>query len=137
LVVFATMAAAAVALLMFPAAGAATLAVAIVVISLVRSPLILLDPIALRKLRVTSRTDYARIRLRMSAGWAASSVASGALYQAVSMRLIPFVYAPLAAVVGLWVWRAIKPEPPAARATQDPSVRAPLHVRRIPVPMDS
>ena len=135
LVVFATMAAAAVALLMFPAAGAATLAVAIVVISHVRSPLILLDPIALRKLRVTSRTDYARIRLRMSAGWAASSVASGALYQAVSMRLIPFVYAPLAAVVGLWVWRAIKPEPPAARATQDPSVRAPLHVRRIPVPM--
>src|SRR5438128_2900771 len=131
LVVFATMAAAAVALLMFPAAGAATLAVAIVVISLVRSPLILLDPIALRQLRVTSRTDYARIRLRMSAGWAASVILAGATYQALGLRLIPLVYAPLSLLFGLWVWRRIHADGETAR--EEPAARTAIRVSRVPL----
>jgi hypothetical protein len=67
----------------------------VVALSLVRAPFMLLDPIALKRLRQSRRTDYARIRLRTSAGWAASSVASGALLQGVGLRWMPFVYAPL------------------------------------------
>src|SRR5256884_1635727 len=109
MVVVASVAAAAAALLLPVAGRGASLAVVLVVLSLARSPFMLLDPIALRRLRVTRRTDYARIRLRMSAGWAASAVASGALFQLTGLRLIPFVYAPLSALVGLWVWHALKP----------------------------
>ncbi|TMF16586.1 MAG: MFS transporter, partial [Chloroflexi bacterium] len=89
LVVLASVAAAAAALLMVPFGAGASLAVVIVLLSVARSPLTLLDPITLRRLRVTSRTDYARIRLRMSAGWAASAIVSGGVYQALGLRLIP------------------------------------------------
>jgi PPP family 3-phenylpropionic acid transporter len=34
---------------------------------------------------------------------------SGAAYQLISLRLIPFIYAPLTALFGIWVWRALKP----------------------------
>jgi len=129
MVVIASIAAALVALLLPVAGGAASVAVVIVALSLARSPFMLLDPITLRRLRVAPRTDYARIRLRMSAGWAASAVASGALFQLTGLRLIPFVYAPLSALVGLWVWHALKPI-----GTQ-PAEPAPVavKVRRVPI----
>ena len=134
LVVLATIVAALVALLIIPFREGIWLAVVIVVLTIARSPLSLLDPIALRKLRVTSRTDYARIRLRMSAGWAASVIVAGAAYQAYGLWLIPYLYAPLSVGVGLWVWRAIKPdravEPAEPKAAARPAV-----ARRVPAAM--
>jgi MFS transporter, PPP family, 3-phenylpropionic acid transporter len=103
--------------------GLVTVALVIVALSLVRAPFMLLDPIALKRLRQARRTDYARIRLRTSAGWAASSVASGALLQGFGLRLMPFVYAPLAATFGTWVWRTIKPMPGEASTVSAPDVR--------------
>jgi len=97
---------AAVALLL--AAAHTTFAVAAVMVAfwVVRAPLIsLLDAIALQRLRTASRVGYARIRLRMSAGWAASVVLSGGLFQVAGLRLIPFVYAPMGLLAALWVWR--------------------------------
>jgi MFS transporter, PPP family, 3-phenylpropionic acid transporter len=105
-----TAAAAALALTLALAGDGTTLALLILALTLVRTPLTLLDAIVLRKLRGFSRTGYARIRLRMSAGWAVSAIASGAAYQVFGLRLIPFIYAPLTAVVALWIWRAVKPE---------------------------
>jgi PPP family 3-phenylpropionic acid transporter len=131
LVVAATGAAALVALALPVAAGGAALTVVIVALTIVRSPLGLLDPITLRRLRQTSRTDYARIRLRMSAGFAASALASGAVYQQGGLRLIPFLYVPLSLLAGLWIWRAVKPEPRAAEEAARPAVR----MRAVPVPM--
>jgi MFS family permease len=55
------------------------------------------------------RTAYARIRLRMSAGWACSAILAGSFFQVAGLRLMPLVYAPLAALFGLWARRAIKP----------------------------
>jgi len=124
MVVFATAGAAATALLLvFP--GAATVALVVIALSFVRSPLMLLDPIALRRLLHAPRTDYARIRLRTSAGWAASSVASGALLQGFGLRLIPFLYAPLSLLLGAWVWRALKPAPREATTPAASQVRLP------------
>jgi PPP family 3-phenylpropionic acid transporter len=111
IVVVASIAAASAALLLALTDGATVLTAAIVVLWLARAPFMLLDPIALRRLRTGRRTDYARIRLRMSAGWAASVTVTGAVYQAISLRLMPFVYAPLAGLFGFWVWRALKPAP--------------------------
>ena len=105
-----TSAAAALALTLLVAGDGATLGVLIVALTLVRSPLTLLDAISLRALRTKSRTGYARIRLRMSAGWAVSAVVSGAVYQVFGLHLIPFLYAPLTAILSLWIWRAVKPE---------------------------
>lgn len=109
-----TAAAAAFSLTLVLARDGVVLALLILVLTLVRTPLTLLDAIALRKLRAMSRTGYARIRLRMSAGWAVSAIAPGAAYQVFGLRLIPLIYAPLTAVVALWVWRAVKPEADAA-----------------------
>src|SRR5438034_11372458 len=131
LVVLASVAAAAAALLMVPFGAGASLAVVIVLLSVARSPLTLLDPITLRRLRVTSRTDYARIRLRMSAGWAASVIVAGATYQALGLRLIPLVYAPLSLLFGLWVWRKIHADGETAR--EEPTVRTTVHVSRVPL----
>jgi PPP family 3-phenylpropionic acid transporter len=131
LVAIASAAATAVALLMALAGGAAVLAAAIIAISFVRAPFILLDPIALRRLRETTRTDYARIRLRMSAGWSGSAVISGAFFQVAGLRLIPFVYAPLVALFGLWVWRAVKPSVPAQPIQMPPAV--PPRLPRVPL----
>lgn len=129
LVVLASGAACAVALTMALADGGAQVAIAIVALSLARAPLMLLDPIALRRLMHSSRTDYARIRLRTSAGWTVSAVASGALFQGLGLRLMPFVYAPLVAVFGLWVRRAVKPDGAAPIATDV------LKVARAPWPL--
>src|SRR5712691_1763289 len=119
---------AAAAALVLVAPGAVTVALVIIALSLVRAPLMLLDPIALRKLRQAPRTDYARIRLRTSAGWAASSVASGALLQGFGLRLVPLIYAPLAVVLGGWAWRTLKPaagEAPPAPNPQASMARIP------------
>lgn len=129
MVVAAGIAAAAVALLL-PVATSATMIGALVVgLAVARAPFLLLDPIALKKLRLAPRTDYARIRLRMSAGWAVSAVASGALFQATGLRLIPFVYAPLSILVGLWVLRALKPAADAPVMEANPE----MHLRRVPL----
>lgn len=129
LVVLASGAACAVALTIALATGGTEVAIAIVALSLVRAPFMLLDPIALRRLMHSSRTDYARIRLRTSAGWTLSAVTSGTLFQGVGLRLMPFVYAPLVAVFGLWVRHAIRPEGTTA------VLAGPLQVRRIPWPL--
>lgn len=110
LVVIASAAACAVALTVAVAGGAAEVATAIVALALVRAPFMLLDPITLRRLIRTSRTDYARIRLRSSAGWTLSAVASGTLFQTAGLRLMPIVYAPLVAVFGAWFRHAVKPD---------------------------
>ena len=111
LIVLASIAAALAALLLEVTGGAVALSAVIVVLWLARAPFTLLDPIALRRLRKARRTDYARIRLRMSAGWAASVTLTGGVYQAVGLRLIPLVYAPLTALFGAWVWRRLQPSP--------------------------
>jgi MFS transporter, PPP family, 3-phenylpropionic acid transporter len=113
IVVVASLAASSAALLLALTDGAIVLTAVIVVLWLARAPFMLLDPIALRRLRTGRRTDYARIRLRMSAGWAGSVTVTGAAYQLISLRFMPFVYAPLTALFGLWVWRALKPAPRA------------------------
>jgi PPP family 3-phenylpropionic acid transporter len=126
MVVFAGIAAGATALLLV-APGIVTVALVIIALSLVRSPLMLLDPIALRRLRQAPRTEYARIRLRTSAGWAVSSVASGAIFQGFGLRLVPFVYAPLAVLLGGWIWRAVRPSP-----LETTSANAQAGVSRVP-----
>ena len=136
MLVLASACAVTVALMLALTGGGVGLALVVVALYVARSPLMLLDPIALRRLRTARRTDYARIRLRMSAGWAGSVVLSGGAFQALSLRLLPFVYAPLAAIVGLWVWRFIKPvevTPVAGDAIAHP---APMNAR-LPLAMVS
>ena len=132
IIVVASIAAALSALLLALTDGAVVLTTVIVVLWLARAPFMLLDPIALRRLRKGPRTDYARIRLRMSAGWAASVTATGGLYQVISLRLMPFVYAPLTAIFGLWVWRALAPAP-AERAQPQPVAASPAKMTRVPL----
>ena len=129
MVVAASAAAAGIALLLAISRSSLTIAVVIVALSVARAPFMLLDPIVLKRLRLTPRTDYARIRLRMSAGWAASAVASGALFQATGLRLIPFVYAPLSILVGLWAFRTLKPSREREAVESNPQVPP----RRIPI----
>jgi MFS transporter, PPP family, 3-phenylpropionic acid transporter len=132
IIVVASVAAALSALLLLLTNGAAVLTAVIVVLWLARAPFMLLDPIALRRLRKSRRTDYARIRLRMSAGWAASVTVTGGVYQVISLRLMPFVYAPLTALFGLWVWRNLKPAPGIESAERQPASTV-KHVARLPL----
>jgi len=84
------------------------LALAIVALWIARSPLAsLLDAIALHRLGAARTTGYARIRMRMSAGWAASAIVIGGLLQVTGYWLIPFLYAPLIAIFAIWAWRNI------------------------------
>src|SRR5207247_10639679 len=117
---------AAVAALLLNLPGVVSVGLIVIALSLVRSPFMLLDPIALRRLRQARRTDYARIRLRTRAGWAASSVVSGAILQGFGLRLIPYLYAPVTLFLGTWVWRALKPTP------RDPGQGTGPQVRRLP-----
>jgi len=114
---------AAIAALLLNLPGVVAVALVVIAIALIRSPFVLLDPIALRRLRQARRTDYARIRLRTSAGWAASSVASGAVLQGFGLRLIPYLYAPLTVLLGTWVWRELKPTPVDAGQAPSPQTR--------------
>ncbi|HEV2413409.1 MAG TPA: MFS transporter [Candidatus Dormibacteraeota bacterium] len=128
----ATIAAALTALLLAVTNGAVLLTAVIVVLWLARAPFMLLDPIALRRLINSRRTDYARIRLRMSAGWAASVTVIGGVYQLLSLRLMPFVYAPLTLLFGFWVWRAVKPAP-SAEKTAAPVASGPRRLGKLPL----
>jgi len=110
-VVGASVAAAGVVLLFPLAQGAFPVALVTAALFLARAPFTLLDPITLQRLREASRTRYARIRLRMSAGWALCAVISGGVYQVFGLRMMPFLYAPMVAVFGLWVWHALRPAP--------------------------
>ncbi len=106
--VFACACAAAVVLVLAVPGGPILLAAATVLLWVVRSPLAaLLDSIALHRLGSGRSTGYARIRMRMSAGWAGSAIVVGGLLQIGGYRLIPFLYAPLIAVFAIWAWRNV------------------------------
>lgn len=110
--------AAAVVLVLAVPGGPLLFAAATVLLWIVRSPLAsLLDSIALHRLGGARTTGYARIRMRMSAGWAASAIVVGALLQVVGYRLIPFLYAPLIALFTVWAWRNIVQAAPAPQVT--------------------
>ena len=133
ILVVASAAAALASLLLALTNGAVALAAVIVVLWLARAPFMLLDPITLRRLRKAPRTDYARIRLRMSAGWAGSVTASGAVFQVISLRLMPFVYAPLTLLFGMWVWRSLKPVQSGQPVELTPPAAVPRRVPKVPV----
>ncbi len=133
ILVVASIAAALASLLLALTNGAVVLAAVIVVLWLARAPFMLLDPITLRRLRKAPRTDYARIRLRMSAGWAGSVTLSGAVFQVISLRLIPFVYAPLTLLFGMWVWRFLKPVQPSQPMELLPSAAVPRRLPKVPL----
>src|SRR5438445_1103585 len=135
ILVVASIAAALAALLLALTNGAVTLAAVIVVLWLARAPFMLLDPITLGRLRKAPRTDYARIRLRMSAGWAGSVTVLRAILQVVSLRLIPFVYAPLTLLFGMWVWRSLTPVQAIESVELPPLAGVPRRVPKVPVAM--
>jgi MFS transporter, PPP family, 3-phenylpropionic acid transporter len=127
--------AAAVVVLMLPfARGAVALGAATTVLLMARAPFTLLDPIALQRLREENRTRYARIRLRMSAGWALSAVVSGGLFQVFGLRLMPFVYAPMVLIFGLWVRRSLWATAPV-RAPREPGDAMGRRIPVVPVAM--
>ena len=106
----ATVAAAVGALLLATAHGSFAVAAVTVVLFVARSPFTsLLDAIALQKLGAPGSSGYARIRLWQSAGWAAAAVSSGAVFQVAELQLIPFLYAPMVLLLGIWVWFALYP----------------------------
>lgn len=130
-----TAAASALGLVLALAQDGASLALMILVLTLARSPLTLLDAIALRRLRTMSRTGYARIRLRMSAGWTASAVLSGIAYDVFGLKLAPLLYAPLTAVVALSVWRSLKPDVAVADPEASDFMPGPIRLNAIPLAM--
>lgn len=133
IIVAGTVAAASCALLLVFGGGAVGVAAVIVALWLARAPFMLLDPIALRRLRKAPRTDYARIRLRMSAGWAASVTVTGAAYQLLTLRLMPILYAPLTVLFGVWVWRGLKPTPGGDAEDAQPVAAAPRRIGGLPL----
>jgi PPP family 3-phenylpropionic acid transporter len=135
MVVIASAAAALIALLFALTGAPVVVAIVMVSLSLARSPLMLLDPIALGRLMDVARTRYARIRLRMSAGFAISAVVSGAAFQTIGLWLIPFAYAPLTAIFGVWVWRALKPTLRAQRTQDKPEGVRALRIPHVPLPL--
>ncbi len=130
-----TASAAALGLALALAGDGGSLAALILILTLARSPLTLLDAIALRRLRTMSRTGYARIRLLMSAGWAVSAIVSGLAYHLFGLRLIPFLYGPLTAVVALAVWRSVKPDIVVADVTSSDLIPDAGRLNRIPIAM--
>ena len=135
MVVVGSATAAMIAVLVAFANGSIALAIALAFWWVARSPFALLDPIALARLLEVARTRYARIRLRMSAGFAVSAVVSGAGFQVFGLRFIPFVYAPLVAIFGLWVWHALKPIARAPRAQERPGIVRAIRLPRVSLPL--
>lgn len=117
------------------AGDGASLAMLILVLTLFRAPLTLLDPIALRRLRTASRTGYARIRLRMSAGFTTSAISSAVVYAMFGLHLIPFLYAPLTALVALSVLLSVKPDVPVAAPETSDLLPGPVRLDGIPLTM--
>ena len=119
--------AAVVALLFALATTKVAVATASIALFAARAPLIaLLDAIALLRLGAGGRAGYARIRLRMSAGWAVSVVVLGGLFQVGGLKLMPLVYAPMVLILGLWMWHRQSGTVVISGAERAPrSVRAP------------
>jgi PPP family 3-phenylpropionic acid transporter len=133
-VVVATATAAAAGLLLASARGSFAVAAATVVLFVARSPFTsLLDAIALQRLGGADRSGYARIRLWMSAGWAAVAVASGAVFQVAGLRLVPFLYAPTILLLGLWVWFALEQSARVPRGQPALSLTGLATVSRVPL----
>lgn len=133
-VVVATVAAAAGGLLLATAHGSLAVAAVTVVLFVARSPFTsLLDAIALQNLGGPGRSGYARIRLWQSAGWAALAVASGAALQAAGLQLIPFLYAPMVLLLGIWVWFALKPVPRIHPGPAPHKLTGSVSLPRVPV----
>lgn len=93
----------------------------------------LLDTIALQRLGAAGAVGYARVRLRMSAGWAVSVVVSGGLFQAAGLKLIPLVYAPMVMLLGLWMWRAMRHGVAVSRTGPLASPRRGVLLRSMPM----
>ena len=92
---------------------------ALIALWIARAPIgALLDAIALHRLGAARTTGYARIRMRMSAGWAASAIVIGGLLQTTGYALIPWLYAPLVAIFAVWAWRNLRGGDAAAAATR-------------------
>ena len=108
-VIGASVAAVVVSLVLPWAGGVVAVGAVSVLLFVARAPFSMLDPIALQRLREASRTRYARIRLRMSGGWALSAVVAGAVYQVAGLKLMPFVYVLLVGAFGVWSWRELRP----------------------------
>jgi len=105
---FASAAAAAVVLILAVPGSPLVVAAGLIALWIARAPIgSLLDSIALHRLGAARTTGYARIRMRMSAGWAASAILLGGLLQVTGYRLIPFLYSPLIAIFAIWAWRSI------------------------------
>ena len=135
-VVLAAAAAAAAGLGLAAAHGTFAVATATVVLWVARSPFTsLLDANALQRLGGEGRSGYGRIRLWMSAGYAAVAVASGAVFQVSSLRLLPFLYAPLVLLSGAWVWFALTPAARVASERPSLSSTASISIRRVPIPL--
>ena len=119
---FACAAAAGVVLILAVPGSPLLVAGGLVALWIARSPIgSLLDSIALHRLGTARTTGYARIRMRMSAGWAASAILLGVLLQFTGYGLVPFLYAPLIAVFAIWAWRSIG----ESTATATPRVARP------------
>jgi PPP family 3-phenylpropionic acid transporter len=133
-VVVATVTAAAAGLLLATARGSLAVAAATVVLFVARSPFTsLLDATALIRLGGAGRSGYARIRLWMSAGWAAVAVAAGAVFQVAGLRLVPFLYAPMIVLLGIWVWFALEPSARTPREQPALSLTGLASVSKVPL----
>ena len=67
-----------------------------------RSPLVsLADAVALERLPQEGRDDYGRVRLWLSAGWAAAVLVWGAALEAGTIELLPVLYAGMSVAVAL------------------------------------
>jgi PPP family 3-phenylpropionic acid transporter len=133
-VVVAAAAAAAAGLGLAAVHGTFAVAVGTVVLWVARSPFTsLLDANALQRLGGAGRSGYARIRLWMSAGYAVAAVLSGAVFQAASLQLLPFLYAPLVLLSGAWVWFALKPAARTAGERAPSPLTGAASIRRVPL----
>jgi predicted MFS family arabinose efflux permease len=116
--------------------GTLAVAAATVVLWVARSPFTsLLDANALQRLGGAGRSGYGRIRLWMSAGYAVVAVASGAVFQASSLQLLPYLYAPLVLLSGAWVWFALMPAARIANERPSSSSPASISIWRVPIPL--
>jgi PPP family 3-phenylpropionic acid transporter len=135
-VVVAAATAAAAGLVLAAMHGKLAVATATVVLWVARSPFTsLLDANALQRLGGAGRSGYGRIRLWMSAGYAVVAVVSGAIFQASSLQVLPYLYAPLVLLSGAWVWFALKPAARIPSERQSSPSTASVSIRRVPIPL--
>ena len=114
-------------LLLAPLGQAGFVAFAIV-LSAWRAPLAsLLDAIALDRLPAGARTEYGRLRLWMSVGWALAVLVWGVVLHAATLELIPGLYAGMSVLVALGARYAggAQRRPHPARAASRPKLGLP------------